>query len=341
MAYSMEELLLLMEPCAPLDVRVLQQNRRKVEHGLTTMGLKIHCFSKDGSEFSPLVEALGGRQETFGNRWYKHANAAETLVLPPVGNVRSAIQLLECIGKFLGQRFFHNPKFQLQVCSPSRLDPYYANILSVMFFLGTDMLRRYTLESLTTTFSVDTLYKTAPKHRGRRIVLYDGDGSLDRDFEWWDLQGSALVKLPCLPFSTERTDMLPCQSKVDVENVNLLMTLLSHHQHLGWWEDLGRRFVWEVEELLERHLLIEVLHVPWIHPGDGSKVDDTDFFLALENLTEYAFEEYVRLRRQQESWWKRANPARPGILAETRQLLAKYRAELVAKSDALSKEEDT
>jgi hypothetical protein len=40
---------------------------------------------------------------------------------------------------------------------------------------------RYSLGDLTTTFSEDPL--GGHKHRGRRIVLYDGEGDLDRDLE--------------------------------------------------------------------------------------------------------------------------------------------------------------
>jgi hypothetical protein len=105
---------------------------------------------------------------------------------------------------------------------------------------------------LTTTFSEDTI-PDGHKHRGRRIVLYDGEGDLDRDFEWWDLETDRLSILPQLPFVKERTDVLTCQSKTDIENINLMATLLSHHQARGYWEHLGRRFVADVEALLERH----------------------------------------------------------------------------------------
>ena len=44
----------------------------------------------------------------------------------------------------------------------------------------------------------------------RRIVLYDGEGDLDRDFEWWDFEKDRLSIRPQLPFVTERTDVLTC-----------------------------------------------------------------------------------------------------------------------------------
>jgi hypothetical protein len=46
-----------------------------------------------------------------------------------------------------------------------------------------------------------------------------------------------------LPFVTERTDVLTCQSETDIENINLIATLLSHYQTLAYWKRLGGRFV--------------------------------------------------------------------------------------------------
>jgi hypothetical protein len=53
-----------------------------------------------------------------------------------------------------------------------------------------------------------------------------------------------------LPFLKERTDVLTCQSKTDIENTNLMATLLSHDQHVAYWKHLGCRFVADVEALL-------------------------------------------------------------------------------------------
>jgi len=259
------------------------------------------------------------------------------VILPPVGSARSAILLLECIEKYFGHPIFHNPRYQIQVCSPCRLDGPRAAILAIAFYLGSDVLRRYSLDDLTTTFSEDTLGHH--KHRGRRIVLYDGEGDLDRDFEWWDLEKDRFSILPHLPFSKERTDVLTCQSKTDIENVNLMATLLSHHQTPAYWEHLGRRFVADVEALLKRHLLQAILEVSWIHPATGEMADDTQFFSTLQELMAYAFDEYARLGKERHSqWWRRGTSGRPGILAEMQALLQQYRAELLAESGRLSQE---
>ena len=44
MAYTMEHLLSVLHPHCPVKVDALRKNCRRVEHGLTTVGLKIHCL---------------------------------------------------------------------------------------------------------------------------------------------------------------------------------------------------------------------------------------------------------------------------------------------------------
>jgi hypothetical protein len=277
-AYTVENLLSVLHPHCPVKVDELCKYRRRVERGLMSVGLKIHCLGDD-RELLNLIEALGGRSVVIAYRLYAHARASVTVVLPALGSARSAILLLECIEKYFGHPIFHNPTYQIQVCSPCRLDGQNAAILAIAFYLGSDVLRRYSLDDLTTTFSQDPL--DGHKHRGRRIVLYDGEGDLDRDFEWWDLEKDRLSVLPRLPFVTERTDVLTCQSKTDIENVNLMATLLSHHQTFAYWKHLGRRFVADVEALLKRHLLQGILEASWIHPATGKVADDMQFFSAV------------------------------------------------------------
>jgi hypothetical protein len=175
-AYTMDNLLSVLHPHCPIKVDALCNNRRRIEHGLTTVGLKVHCLG-DNRQLLTLIEALGGRSEVIASRVYAHARASVTVILPPVGSARSAIVLLECIEKYFGHAIFHNPSYQIQVCSPCRLDGRHAAILAIAFYLGSDVLRRYSLGDLTTTFSEDTF--CGHKHRGRRIVLYDGEGDLE------------------------------------------------------------------------------------------------------------------------------------------------------------------
>ncbi len=330
MYYDISELLLLLRPFDPLKVEVLANTRRQVDHGLLSVGLKLHCLEED-EPIKKLIVELGGRERANANRMYRHEQSAVTFVLPPLGSARAAILLIECLESFFGYKIFNNPKFQIQVCSPGRLGPRYAAMLTIAFYLGSDLLRRYSLERLATTFSNNNQSYT----RGRRIALYDGKGDLDQDFEWWDLEGSSLAISGTLPFESERTDILTCQTKVDIRNVNLLATLLVHHQKLAYWEHLGFRFVQEMEALLGRHLMGGILQSSWIHPADGTLEDDSSFLSAYQELELYVFQERLRLKQRHQ--WEPAKPP-SGILYETRQLIDTLYQHLQAEAAHIRKE---
>src|SRR5436189_501496 len=152
-----------------------------------------------------------------------------------MGGAHSAILLVECIEHFIGSALFSNRKIQIQVCSPGRLDARRSAILAIGFYLGSDTLRRYILGDLATSFANHRYYP-----RGRRLVLYDAEGDFDRNFDWWKKSGSDLVVEPHLPFENGRTDLLTgSASRLDVQNINLLATLLVHAQHQGYWHQLG------------------------------------------------------------------------------------------------------
>jgi hypothetical protein len=60
--YSFEDLLALLHRHAPAKVDAVALHRRRVEHGQLSVGLKIHYLGH-GSQFSTLVEGLGGAQK--------------------------------------------------------------------------------------------------------------------------------------------------------------------------------------------------------------------------------------------------------------------------------------
>jgi hypothetical protein len=107
--YSFEDLLALLHRHAPAKVDAVALHRRRVENGHLSVGLKIHCLGC-GSQFSTLVEGLGGAQKILDANYYKYSRASLCLVLPPVGSARSAILLLECIEHFIGSALFSNRK---------------------------------------------------------------------------------------------------------------------------------------------------------------------------------------------------------------------------------------
>ena len=122
-------------------------------------------------------------------------------------------------------------------------------------------------------------------------------------------------------------------SRLDIQNINLLATLLVHAQYQGYWNQLGMQFQEEMEALLERHLLNGLVDAPWVRTDDPESDDDDRFFAALQELVAYAFEESTRIKK--EGWHEKPIRSSGGILQEVQSLLQKYRSELVRQSQLL------
>ena len=146
---------------------------------------------------------------------------------------------------------------------------------------------------------------------------------------------------PHLPFESGRTDLLTGSgSRLDIQNINLLSTLLVHAQYRGYWSELGVRCQQEIELLLERHLLSGLIDAPWIRTDDPKSKDDGRFFAALQELMAYAFEESVRIKKKGRffpRWHEISVRSSCGILQEVQSLLQKYRSELVRQSNLLGR----
>lgn len=323
MAYaaSLERLLEVLHPRAPSKVEALAAQRRRVSHGLLSVGLKLHCL-REGELFRPLIDALGGKDRVVERNLFRRSDAQFCLVLPPVGGAHAAISLLEALELFTGCCVFSNANVQLQVCSPGRLSRRSAALHAIAFYLSSDTLRQYSLEDFATTVSAD-YYR-----RGKRLVIYDAGptGDFDPAFEWWGRNAAGLVIRPCLPFLNGRTDvMVGPGSRSDIHNINLLATLLVHAESIGgdgYWSSLGQLFSRELLSLLDRHLLSGLIEAPWISATDwdnGAK-DDELFLSALQELMAYAVEEAARLPRASEI------DAQSCILREMQQLLATFRS---------------
>ena len=333
---KLEDLLAILHKRAPAKADAIALQRRRVEHGLLSVGLKIHCLGS-GSEFFSLVERLGGASKVLEINLYKHSQASLCLVLPPVGNARSAILLLECIEHFTRSALFGNRKIQLQVCSPGRIDARRSALLAIGFYLGSDTLRRYAVGDLETTVSSDARYQ-----RGQRLVIYDAEGDFERDFDWWERYGNHRRIRPELPFEDGRTDLLiGSGSRLDIENINLLATLLAHAEHQGYWSKLGEQFEEDMQSLLNRHLLAGLVDATWVRTGDAESADDLEFFSALQELVAYVFEESVRVKKKSSilfsRWHEKAARSSGGILYEMQSLLKKHRTEVVRQSSLLDK----
>jgi hypothetical protein len=325
--YAVSELLKVLNSGSPQKVSRLGECIRRVEAGLLPVGLKIHCLDR-GSNLARLIDKLGGRKRVLELNSFRETNASFCLVLPPVGSTKAAVLLLDCIQEFTGQPILGSPRLQLQICSPGRLTPTRSALLAIAFYLGSDTLRRYKLAELDTTFSHHGQHTC-----GRRIVLYDASGEFDRDFDWW---GKDDHRTSSLPMDQGRTDLLAgTASALDIENINLVASLLAHAQFRGRWEELGMRFEADMTALLERHILSGLLTAPWVHQSDPVVSRDLEFYAALQELTAYAFEEAVRVRRPGLLWSRVEDiPQRKshGILPEVQRLLKQYREELTRQA---------
>jgi hypothetical protein len=197
-----------------------------------------------------------------------------------------------------------------------------------------DTIRRYTLGELATSFTKHQYYL-----RGRRLVLYDAEGDFDRSFDWRRKDSGCCVE-PHLPFESGRTGLLTGSgSRLDIQNINLLATLLVHAQYQGYWRELGMQFQQEIGLLLERHLLSGLIEAPWVRTNDP-KSDDDDLFAGLQELMAYAFEESVRIKKKDglfPRWHEIPVRSSRGILEEVQSLLQKYRSELVMQSCLLGR----
>jgi hypothetical protein len=326
---SLEQLLAILREAAATEADAVAEHRRRVEHGLLSVGLKVHCLG-NGKEFSTLVERLGGDSRVLQINMYKHAKASLCLVLPPVGNARVATVLLECIARFTGSPLFGNRSVQIQVCSPGRLNLRRSALLAIGFYLGSDTLRRYALGDLETTVSHNVRYG-----RGQRLVIYDAAGQFDRDFEWWGSSRNGRLIKPQLPFENGRTDLLAgSASKLDIENINLLATLLIHAQAKGYWAALGQQLEDEMHSLLDRHVLSGLVDAPWVRTGDPERHGDTRFMSALQELVAYTFDESARLRKKSRARFLGSRQPAPGqgILHEMQSMLQEYRSEIMRQS---------
>jgi hypothetical protein len=318
MAYaaSIEGFLEALRARAPAKVEALASQRGRVDHGLLSVGLKLHCLGEEHL-FESLIDAFGGRRKAVELNYFRQAQAKFCLVLPPLGNAGAAGLLLECIEAYTGCKIFNNPNIHLQICSPGRLNKRYAALHAIGFYLSSDTLRKYALNDFATTVSSDCYY-----NNGKRLVLYDAGatGEFDYCFSWWARNSGRLDVRPHLPFLNGRTDILVGPgSKTDISNINLLATLLVHAQTGGYWASIGELFASDLACLLDQHLLAGLIEAPWIYSFPGIKDNDHLFFSAIQELSAYALAEASRVGDAEKR-------TADGILKEMQELLGNYRS---------------
>jgi hypothetical protein len=105
---------------------------------------------------------------------------------------------------------------------------------------------------------------------------------------------------------------------LDIQNINLVATLLVHSEYDGCWRVLGEEFSVEMEALLERHILTGLLAAPWVRQSWAQIGDDDRFFAALQELIAYAYGESTRVKQRRLLLFERWQdvPARPNGIVE-------------------------
>ena len=74
-AYRLNDLLSLLGTKTEEKATALAATVRRVEHGLLSVGLKIHCLD-DSAKFNNLIEALGGSSRILEVNQFKDARAS-------------------------------------------------------------------------------------------------------------------------------------------------------------------------------------------------------------------------------------------------------------------------
>lgn len=330
---SMERLLDELQKRAPQEITALRAMYRTTDYGLLSVGLKLHCLNKS-AEFDPLVKNISGWFAVTRNNTFRLRSASFCLVLPPLGSARAATALLEAIARYCNVPILGNPNIHVQMCSPGKLSPQRIALLAIAFYLSSYRLRRYSFNDLDTT---------ARDATGRRLVLYDAFGPFDEKFTWLARVGDSMREYPVLPLPAGRSDVhLGHTEPSDIENVNLIATLLCHAEYSaldGFWHALGLRFERDMVALLTRHQLAGILHAGWVRNYDRSS--DVPYFLALQELIATALQEAVRVKAGGWVFSKRVTiepRSNSGLLHEATELIHAYDAELRHEFDRHMKE---
>lgn len=321
--YSPDALFGLLHARAPALANDLANNYRKVHNGLLTVGLKLHCTGPI-DDYEMLIRGLGVEKSGINYNAYRLKSAIFCLVLPPVGSAEYAIKLVECLELFTGSKIFDNPQVQIQVCTPGRLSPSKAALLGIAFYLASENLRRFNVQEMATTFEQSDFYP-----RGKRLVLWDAEGTFDKQFPYWERIATTRFVKNELPFEN-RTDILTGLGKCtrnDIRNINLFASLLVHSEYKGFWEKYGFDFEQRMLKLLEEHQLLGITTAPWIHDETAATADDGQFLNALSELQEYAHSEARRTEGKPELWsrWTTPPDKRTSILVDMQSILATTR----------------
>jgi hypothetical protein len=261
---------------------------RTVENGQLPIGIKIHCLKNAHPAKDYLQQG-----------YFAAHNANSCFNLPPVGNVQVSIELLKKIEEKSGVKILNNPEnYYVQICNPGRLNNENAGLLTIGFYLSSDVIRDFKQIDLNTTHH----HLTASK-----IAIYDA-GVQDNEFQYYGLNDSGeLSILSTLP-QEGRTDILWGITEQDIRNVNLISTLLFHSQFGGFFKEIGDEFKTEFKKILNKHYLGGSLETIWINKG-GHKIGGEDvpqkpsykYEQVMSDIQSYVMDEAKRIIKANEA----------------------------------------
>lgn len=320
--------------CVPTLTPSMDEWFRTDNRGSLSVGLKLHCLQHQPG----LDQFLADQKKEAATRYnvFKLIHAAHCWVLPPVGNAETAIQVIRALEAATNTEIFYNPQIQIQVCSPGRLSPEAAAILTIGFLLGSDAIPDIRSQERETTFSYQ-LHQDASYEMelvpwwGNRLALYDCHGKLiTNQFQWWytDEVGQLRRRIG-LPFEYERTDILAATSPRDIHNINLFATILVHEAHGGYWGYLGPRLREDLQLILTQHQLAHILDASWIATTGATHEDEAKYELVLQELVSYAIAEAENLPAHDDN-------AFPSILFAIDRIISIYRQRMEDRVKKLS-----
>ena len=214
------------------------KSARDESFGLLPVGGKIHVLHKiDAMRLEFVKQRLG-----LDSTGFRLLHADTSLLLPPMP---SAAELKLVVTVLNAEGVIDTEHPELQVCIPGRLPPDLCAILGASILLATEIGVKYDPNSFSTNAEVT----------GLRIMAYDAGGPRE-----------------AFPFSTPiggRTDMLGRRALSDIDNYQLLGTVLIRSKDFGPYGDLAKSYIAEFKQILAKYGLSEVLKTSWVAKNEA------------------------------------------------------------------------
>ncbi len=242
---------------AAKDIAESVEKAERPFKGYYPVGAKVHFREAvSGEKLQSLFDTF-----RFSTSQFRMLHADTSMLIPPRKSATEIVAILE----ELKRRGIIGEHSEIQTCIPGRLNNQYAAILGSSMLLSSFLCVTYDRSSFQTTHNEQT---------ASMIMAYDG-GTLDR----------SVADLP--EALTGRTDMLGRKDVRDVYLYQILGSLISQAAYGGPLKDVGRKFIQEYLELLERDGMLEILGAQWINDEHSVVEPDTEgHYLAVKRCTD-------------------------------------------------------